>query len=166
MILKNITIGLVLLVAVSLVSAFGINSLSSNGIALFGKWDTSKGTISANSKQDLSYIHDLEIRDVQAVKKIFDKGDALFVDARVKEDFTDGHIKGAVSLPINQFDENIEDFLSKYQFSKHIVTYCSGRECEDSHRLAEKLINIGYTEVKIFIDGYPVWEEKGYPVEK
>jgi len=166
MVLKKIIKGLIIIVIISLTSAFGINYLSPKGIALFGEWDISKGAVSAKSKQDLPYIHELEIKDVLTAKKLFDKGDALFVDARVYEDYTEGHIQGAVSMPVNRFDESIDDFLEKYSLSQQIVTYCSGRECEDSHFLAEQLINEGYTEMKIFIDGYPGWEEKGYPVEK
>lgn len=163
---KNIITGLVIIVVISIISAFGTNYLSPNGIALFGEWDTSKGAVSAKSKQDLPYIHELEIKDVQTVKQIFDKGDAIFVDARIHEDYAEGHIKGAISLPKNQFDEKIEAFLNIYPFSQKIITYCSGRECEDSHFLAEKLIQMGYAETKIFINGYPGWEKKGYPVEK
>ena len=166
MILKNIITGLIIIVVISLTSAFGINYLSPKGIALFGEWDTSKGSVSAKSKQELPFIHELEIKDVLTAKQIFDKGDTVFVDARVEEDYAEGRIKGAVLMPLHQFDERIEEFLNKYPLSKHIITYCSGRECEDSHLLAEKLIQMGYTETKIFIDGYPGWEEKGYPVEK
>lgn len=162
---KKILIGLAIIIVVSVGTALGTNHLHPKGIALFGEWDTSKGAVSARSKQDLSYIHELEIKDVQTAKKIFDKGNAVFVDARIYDDYMEGHIKGAVSMPINQFDEKIDGFSQDYDFSKPIVTYCSGRECEDSHIIAEELIYAGYTEVKIFIDGYPGWEEKGYPVE-
>ncbi|MCJ7774006.1 MAG: rhodanese-like domain-containing protein [Desulfobacterales bacterium] len=163
---KNIITGLIIIIVISLISAFGINYVSPKGIALFGEWDISKGAVSAKSKLDLPYLNELEIKDIQTAKQIFDKGNVVFVDARVYEDYAEGHIKGAISLPVNRFDEMIQDFLEDYPFSQQIVTYCSGRECEDSHYLAEKLIHMGYTETKIFIDGYPGWEEKGYPVEK
>jgi rhodanese-related sulfurtransferase len=166
MVLKNIIKGLIVIVVISVTSAFGTNYFSPKGIALFGEWDTSKGAVSAKSKQELPFIHELEIKDILTAKQFFDRGDVIFVDARVYEDYVDGHIRGAVSMPVNRFDERIDDFLEKYSLSQQIVTYCSGRECEDSHFLAELLIKEGYTEMKIFIDGYPGWEEKGYPVEK
>ena len=55
--------------------------------------------------------------------------------------------------------------MSKYPLSTHIVTYCSGRECEDSLELATSLIQMGYDRVNVYIDGYPVWQKKGYPVD-
>jgi len=166
MLSKNIITGLIIIIVISLSSAFGLNFLSPKGIALLGEWDMSKGAVSAKSKQDLPYLHELEIRDIQIAREFFNNGNAVFVDARVQDDYAEGRIKGSVSMPLNHFDERIEEFLDKYPFSKHIITYCSGRECEDSHILAEKLIHLGYIEVKIFIDGYPGWEEKGYPIEK
>lgn len=163
---KNIITGLIIIIVISMISALGINYVSPNGIALFGEWDTSKGAVSAKSKQDLPYMNELEIKNIQTAKQIFDKGDVVFIDARVYEDYVEGHIKGAVSLPVNEFDERIHAFLEGHPFSQQIITYCSGRECEDSHYLAEKLIHMGYMETKIFIDGYPAWEKEGYPIEK
>ena len=46
-----------------------------------------------------------------------------------------------------------------------MITYCSGRTCEDSHNLARLLSEVGFTDVRVFIDGFPGWEAEGYPVE-
>jgi len=166
MALKKIITGLIIIVGVSLFTAFGVNYVSPKGIALFGEWDTSKGAIRAKSKQDLPYINEIEIKDVRVAKKFFDEGNTIFVDARVYEDYAEGHIQGAASMPVHRFDEMIDDFLHTYSQSQLIITYCSGRECDDSHYLAEQLIDAGYTNIKIFIDGYPDWKKKGYPIEK
>ena len=40
------------------------------------------------------------------------------------------------------------------------------RECEDSHILAYYLLGEGYTDVRVFIDGYPGWEAENLPVER
>ena len=87
------------------------------------------------------------------------------MDARSKNHYENGHIPGAVSLPVVQFEERIEFFLNRYPPEQPIVTYCSGRTCEDSHDLAQFLSDLGFTNVRIFIDGFPGWEADGYPVE-
>lgn len=163
---KHIIKGPIFLFIVSLATAFGVNYWSPKGIALIGAWDPSKGAISARSKQESPLLHEQEIKDIQTVKKLYDEKSILFVDARSGEDYEEGHIKGAISLPINRFNEKMPEFIETYPVSQPIITYCSGRECDDSHYLAEKLMHMGYTDVKIFIDGYPGWEEEGYPVEK
>ena len=64
-----------------------------------------------------------------------------------------------------QFDELIDTFLDQHAIEQHLVTYCSGRTCEDSHNLAQLLMDFGYDDVMDFIDGFPGWEAKGYPIE-
>jgi len=144
--------------------AFVVNHFSPAGIALFGQWDTSQGVITANAKNGV-VAGKIEIEDVLQAKEIYDSGNALFVDARTRENFDKGHIPGAASLPVGQFDELIDVFLDRHDMEQPLVTYCSGRTCEDSHNLAQLLIDVGYSDVKVFIDGFPGWKAKGYPVE-
>jgi len=157
---KEITILLGIAVGLSL----AVNFFSPVGIALVGRWDTSKGIVSANAKNDV-VMDELEIDDAKTARQIYDSGAALFVDARSRENYEDGHIPGAVSLPVGQFDEQIDSFLSKHAPEQPIVTYCSGRSCEDSHNLAQILLESGFVNVRVFIDGLPGWEAEGYPVE-
>ncbi|MBW2448923.1 MAG: rhodanese-like domain-containing protein [Deltaproteobacteria bacterium] len=153
-----------ILVSAAIITALAVNYFSPAGIALVGQWDTSEGVITANEKNDIA-LNDLEIGDVALAKKLYDSQNFVFVDARSRDDYDEGHIKGAVSLPVGQFDEKIEAFLEQYSPEKAIVTYCSGRTCEDSHKLAQLLMELGYTEINVFIDGFPGWEAEGYPIE-
>jgi rhodanese-related sulfurtransferase len=153
-----------ILVSAAIITALAVNYFSPAGIALVGQWDTSQGVITANEKNDIA-LNDLEIGDVTLAKKLYDSQNFVFVDARSRDDYDEGHIKGAVSMPVGQFDEKIEAFLEQYSPEKAIVTYCSGRTCEDSHKLAQLLMELGYTEINVFIDGFPGWEAEGYPIE-
>jgi rhodanese-related sulfurtransferase len=163
-VLKGTAKELMIIIGISVLFGFAVNTFSPKGIALFGNWDTSKGVISAKSKGDENYFFE-EIEEIQAAKEIFDRGGALFLDARHPDAYHEGHIPGAVSLPVGRFDEMIEGVRGRYPASTSIITYCSGRECEDSHNLARLLFMEGYTHIRIFIDGYPGWEEMGYPRE-
>jgi rhodanese-related sulfurtransferase len=153
-----------ILVGISVIIALALNSFSPRGIALVGQWDTTQGVVSANEKNNF-VLNDLEIDNVTLAKKLYDSQKFVFVDARSRNDYDEGHIKGAVSLPFGQFDEKIEMFLERYPPEKAIITYCSGRTCEDSHNLAQLLLAFGYTKVNVFIDGLPGWETEGYPIE-
>ena len=153
-----------ILVGAAIIAAFAVNYFSPARIALVGQWDTAKGVISANEKNDI-VLDDLEIGDVTLAKKLYDSQKFVFVDARSRDDYDQGHIKGAVSLPVGQFDEKIEAFFDQYPPEKAIVTYCSGRTCVDSHELAQFLLEFGYTQVNVFIDGFPGWTAEGHPIE-
>ena len=159
-IFKNALFLFVLAVVVALVA----NRFSPMSIALIGQWDQDEGVISANAKDE---FHDnfVEIDNIEIAKSIYDDEKVYFVDARSSDAYRAGHVKGAVSLPVGEFDAMVENFLNRHPPERPIITYCSGRTCEDSHRLAQMLFNFGYENVSIMIDGFPGWKENGYPVE-
>ena len=153
-----------LLLLLAVVAALVTNRFSPVGIAVIGHWDQTNGP-SAAETIEASPDQLFEIDDIDIAKLIYDGGKAVFVDARSSSSYKEGHIKGAVSLPISEFDDMIEDLSNRYPLDKHIITYCSGRSCEDSHRLAQVLMEFGYESVSIMIDGFPIWNESGFPIE-
>lgn len=158
-----VEIGLILLLAT--VTGLCINAVSPRGIALMGQWDVDKGVVTAAPKNS-PVVHELEIHRVEEAYDLYRSAGALFVDARDESRFREGHIRGAVSLFPYDYDQLFEGFVTRYpDRDRLIVTYCSGRECEDSHTLAQYLIEDGYTQVRVFIDGYPAWVAEGLPVD-
>ena len=153
-----------ILTGISVLVAVLVNLISPNGIDFFGQWDlvSDEGMVGQKGSHESLFA---EITDVEDAKKLFDKGSVLFVDARSGEAYAEGHIKGAVSLPVGQLGEKLDAFRGTYGPSTPIVTYCSGRTCRDSHRLAKLLLMEGFLNLRIFIDGYPAWQQKGYPYE-
>ena len=155
---------IVILLGLSIAAAFMVNYFLPDGIALVGQWDTSQGVVTAMAKNDI-VIEGIEIGTVDEARQLFDSGEYVFVDARSPEDFEAGHIPGAVSLPVGQSEEKVAAFLERYPPEASIITYCSGRTCQDSHHLAEFLLEFGYDNVTVFIDGFPGWEDEGHPIE-
>ena len=155
MLLLSLAIGLALLV----------NGLSPRGIPLMGQWDTRQGVVTADAAAAALWM-DFEIPDPAAAKQIWDAGGALFVDVRGLDMYLEGHIPGAVSLPLGEFDAQVEAFAREVPLDHPIVTYCSGRLCQDSHTVAMLLMERGYENVVVFIDGFPGWTDNGYPVAR
>ncbi len=94
---------------------------------------------------------------------------ALFLDARRTDAYEAGHIAGARSIPVweHDADARIEALQnSGIPFDKDIVVYCSGAACEDSARLAEKLALAGFFKLSLYMDGFPDWEKRGWPVKQ
>lgn len=91
------------------------------------------------------------------VKSRIDKGIAMvLVDSRPKrKQYDKGHIPNAISIPDMQFD----DFKGRLPADKgtQLVFYCGGLHCKLSHKSAVKAIDMGYTDVKVFAEGYPAW---------
>lgn len=95
--------------------------------------------------------------------KLFKTGNVLFIDARDKWEFGDGHIAGAINIPEYNFDKS-NPVLKTIPKDKTIVSYCDGDDCEMSVKLADNLFNLGYKNVYIFFGGWKEWKKAGYAV--
>lgn len=91
------------------------------------------------------------------VKSQIDRGNEMtLVDARPKQaKYDKGHIPTAISIPDTYFDK-FKDQLPEDK-GKLVVFYCGGLHCKLSHKSAAKAIALGYTNVKVFAEGYPAW---------
>lgn len=90
---------------------------------------------------------------------------AVFVDCRSRQEYQAGHIASALSVPSDQ--ESIPDPIARLlAVARVIVTYCDAHSgCESSHRLAARLGELGYDDVRILKDGMPGWLQRGFPAE-
>ncbi|MEJ2658258.1 MAG: rhodanese-like domain-containing protein, partial [Desulfobacterales bacterium] len=46
-----------------------------------------------------------------------------------------------------------------------IITYCDGETCELSHHLANFLIDAGFNNVRILVNGWTKWKNADLPIE-
>lgn len=94
---------------------------------------------------------------VEWLKKQLDaKAGLVVVDSRPKRtQYDKGHIPGALSLPDSEFDKHVAELPADK--ATPLVFYCGGLKCPLSHKSAEKALALGYTDVKVFADGYPAW---------
>ncbi len=157
--------GVFILLLVSIVSAFVCNQWSGSGIALFGQWDKTLGVVSPMKKNTV-VDQGREINDLDTMVKFLDRQDCTVVDVRLKERFDQGHLPGAISLPLARFDEVVGEFFEAHPPEACVVLYCAGRECLDSHRFAERLVEFGYMNVRVFSGGFAEWKAKGLRVEQ
>jgi len=86
-------------------------------------------------------------------KEVFESENALFVDARHEFDFQQGHIRGAVNVSLKDFDIHVAH-VNKIPKDRLLIVYCDGAECNSSIELSVKLMESGFTNVKIFFGGW------------
>ena len=102
--------------------------------------------------------------DFSEAKMLFEKNNAVFVDARHYFDFRRGHIKAALNLPLADF-ENRAQTIDALPKDKVIVVYCDAAECNSSIELAAKLYEHGLGGVRIFFGGWQDWTANKLPTE-
>ena len=70
----------------------------------------------------------------------------IILDVRTQEEYDQGHIPGAILIPDNRIDADAEKVLTDK--NQLILVYCrSGRR---SKLAAERLVQLGYTNIKEF----------------
>ncbi len=107
----------------------------------------------------------IEIISLAMAKELFESNNALFIDARHEFDFQAGHIRGAVNVALKNFDAHFAR-LNKISKDKLLIVYCDGSECNSSIELAVKLMESGFTNVKVFFGGWQEWNSAKLPIEK
>jgi len=104
---------------------------------------------------------------LMGVKDRFDKGSCVFLDARKPEEYTEGHIPGALNLYGNELEKYVPLVVPQLRDKdQEIVAYCHGGDCDLSLQVAKALTEAGYTKAKIFEGGWPDWKKAGYPTTK
>lgn len=114
-------------------------------------------------EQNLGFTKPIAIK-IDKAYKLFKQG-VKFIDARMPEEYNEGHIKGAINIPFDG-DESYREVLKTINKDEVLVTYCSGTECDLSILLGDELFEKGYKKVYIFFGGWNDWIDKGYPISK
>ena len=91
-----------------------------------------------------------------------EKGKYFLFDSRPLPRFQEGFIPSAVNLPYPAFDKMV-DKLPKDK-NALIIFYCAGPACNMSPGSADKAKKLGYTNIKVYVDGMPGWLEKNYGI--
>lgn len=91
---------------------------------------------------------------------------AVLIDARDGALYADGHLPGALSLPLGEIEVQLAGFRQKVETGKTLIAYCNGYGCPDSFDLGMRLLKEGYRDVRVFEGGFPEWRDAGLPVVK
>lgn len=88
----------------------------------------------------------------EEAKEMMDAGDAVVLDVREQSEYDEGHIPGAVLLPVGSIDEDTAAVIPEK--SATVLVYC--RSGNRSKTAAAALAELGYTGVSEF-GGINTW---------
>ncbi len=94
---------------------------------------------------------------------------AVVLDARPFREFAISHIPGAVNVaakpgvPMSSYVSDVAEIGRILEGKKEtpLVLYCNGPFCGKSKRLADELLAVGYSNVRRYQLGIPVWRALG-----
>jgi len=111
--------------------------------------------IVTSDKEIVSGINDISVEEVYEI--INTNQDYIILDVRTPEEFNEGHIEGAMLIPVDE----LKGRLDELSVDKPIIIYCKsgGR----SRNAASILVENGFTRV-YDMGGITDWIDKGYPI--
>jgi rhodanese-related sulfurtransferase len=99
----------------------------------------------------------------EQLRGILVDGSAIVLDTRSRAEFEAGHIPGARNLDASSEYVGAVEGLVNGDKSKALVLYCNGPYCQASRRLADQLVAAGFTNVRRYQLGIPIWRALGGP---
>ena len=94
-----------------------------------------------------------------AVEALIARGDVLVLDVRPEVEFAHGHLRGAISLPIELLPQRVQDLPR----DRPIVAYCRGAYCLFADEAVALLRQHGYDAVRLE-GGWPEWLAEHRPI--
>jgi rhodanese-related sulfurtransferase len=88
-------------------------------------------------------------------------GTATALDVRPEDEFSEGHVAGAINIPLAQLEQR----LSELPADVEVVAYCRGAWCVLSFEAVAMLRQRGF-RVRRLEEGYPEWKIAGLPVSQ
>lgn len=83
---------------------------------------------------------------------------ALVVDSRPDIKYLEGTVPGAVNISFADWEKR--KGLLPADKNTQLIFFCGGFKCDLSHKSAAKAKEMGYTDVRVYAEGWPVWKEK------
>jgi len=81
------------------------------------------------------------------------------IDVRPPEEYAQGHVAGALNLPLDRLQERLKDLPPE----REVVAYCRGPWCVLSFEAVARLREAGFAARRLQ-DGLPEWRRAGLPV--
>jgi rhodanese-related sulfurtransferase len=116
--------------------------------------------LSAVARDYLGAPDDFEPIEREELARRIEAGTVVLIDVRPPEEFEQGHIAGAVSVPL----EDIKTWARGAPKRKQIVAYCRGPYCVYAVQAVTELRKLGLRAVRAE-DGVSEWHAAGLPLE-
>ena len=108
----------------------------------------------------MTNIRTLTTKELQQRLK---QGDKLeFWNVQTSPFFAGDLIPGSRRMPLNSLDRDATAVAKDAE----IIAYCGGPQCPQSAQAAQKLMTLGYTNVRIYKEGLEGWKAAGHRTEK
>lgn len=101
--------------------------------------------------------HDVVLVNVATAKAMIQDSTVKILDVRTSQEFSQGHIKGAVLIPVSELSDRIQELVPFK--NRSILVYChSGNRSATASRILKKA---GFTKISNLQGGIKAWISAG-----
>jgi rhodanese-related sulfurtransferase len=104
-----------------------------------------------------------EISRDELWRRVANGDELVLVDALSPMSYAHSRLPGAINLPPHWVDEHARRRIP--DLDREIVVYCASADCDSSVIVATRLIELGYRNVRHYVEGKRDWAEAGLPLE-
>lgn len=99
----------------------------------------------------------------ELLEKIERGDDFVLIDALSPLSFAMAHLPGAINITPDWIDDRARHRVP--DLDTEVVVYCADAGCDSSVRVADRLVELGYRNVRHYLGGKRDWEAAGLPLE-
>jgi rhodanese-related sulfurtransferase len=102
----------------------------------------------------------VQVITAQELNHMWDRGeDFLLVNTLPAEKFSSTKVLSSVSIPESESDFAARVVEKAGSRERAIVLYCASQACDSSSKAAQKLLDAGFEDVRVFEAGAEGWRE-------
>lgn len=136
------------------IMALAANHFREDGIALITDWSPAARLEAATDGSNMM------IPMEQAVA-FHETREAVFIDTRSPEAFSEGRITGAINVPENDIFDHLAALMDAVpDKNRVIVVYCKKTPCPLSRELVRLLRDMGYENARLLENGWAGWQDR------
>lgn len=111
-----------------------------------------------NFQYEVLTMNDVRVMSTAELQQGIDRDSGLHVlNVQTDQFFAGELIPGSRRIPLDGIEQGVRDLPR----DSAIVTYCAGPACSQSTQAAEKLMTLGFTNVRAYTDGLEGWKAAG-----
>jgi rhodanese-related sulfurtransferase len=103
---------------------------------------------------------DFETVTIDELIEKLESGKVTILDVRPEAEYNQGHIAGAISIPIDELARRLKELPKRSE----IIAYCRGPFCVYADEAVSLLTKAGY-KAKRLEEGFPDWKLEELPIE-
>jgi rhodanese-related sulfurtransferase len=87
---------------------------------------------------------------------------SVLIEALPPEDYRQSHLPGALNMPPDQVRNLASELIPRNDME--VIVYCTGPECDAAQNVAQQLVTMGYSNVRLYKGGKRDWISAGLPI--